>query len=128
MDLEELRKRFIIDEDAIKTRLEPLVGKALLHCKIDKGGQVLITDARLSSRDQLLLVLAARSIASVLDSSISADVTIAEIGEYTGLPANQIRARGTEAIKGKLAEASKRGTYRAIPHRIESFLDSIGGQ
>jgi hypothetical protein len=125
MGLEELRKQFIVDEGAIKSRLEALVTKALLYCKIDKNGHVLITNTKLSAKDQLLLVLAARSIASELDGSIPPTVTIAEIGKFTGLPANQIRARGTDAVKAKFAEAPKPGTYRAIPHRVEAFLDSI---
>jgi hypothetical protein len=125
MNIEELRRQFIMDGDAVKSRLEPLVTKALRHCKIDKAGQVLITNTQLSSKDQVLIVLAARGIASELDPSISADVTIAEIAKCTGLPTNQVRARGTDAIKGKWAEASKPGTYRAIPHRVETFLDSL---
>jgi hypothetical protein len=128
MDLKELRAKFIVEEDAIKSRLEPLVAKAMLHCKVDKSGQVLITNTKLSSRDQLLLILAARWIASQLETTISAEVTVSEVSRFTGLPANQIRARGTEAIKGKFAEASGRGTYRAVPHRIEVFLDGIGDQ
>ena len=128
MDLKELRAKFIVEEDAMKARLEPLVAKAMLHCKVDKSGQVFITNTKLSSRDQLVLILAARSIASELDPSISPSVTVAEIGKFTGLPANQIRARGTDAIRGKFAEAPKPGTYRAIPHRIQVFLDSIGSR
>jgi hypothetical protein len=128
MDLEELRKQFILDDDAVKARLEPLVAKALLHCKLDKAGQVLITNAKLSSRDQLVLILAARWIASELDPGIAAEVTVAEVGKFTGLPANQIRARITEAVKGKFAEALRPGTYRAVPHRIEAFLSSIDGR
>jgi hypothetical protein len=125
MTLEELRKQFLIDDDAVKARLEPLVAKALLHCKVDKSGQVLITNSKLSSRDQLVLILAARWIASELDPGILSEVTVAEVGKFSGLPANQIRARGTEAVKGKFAEALRPGTYRAVPHRIESFLNSI---
>jgi hypothetical protein len=128
LNIEELRKQFIIDGDAVKARIEPLVAKALLHCKIDKTGQVLITNEKLSSRDQLMMVLAARTIAFELDESIPAEVTVAEIGRYTGLPPNQIRARGRDAIKAKLAEAPKPGVYRAIPHRLEGFLDSVAVQ
>ncbi len=125
MNIEELRRQFIMDGDALKTRLEPLVTKALRHCRIDKTGNVLITNVQLSSKDQVLMVLAARRIASELDPSIPAEVTIAEISKCTALPTNQVRARGTDAIKGKWAEAPKPGTYRAIPHRIETFLDGL---
>jgi len=125
MNIEDLKKKFIVDDDVLKTRLELVVDKALNHCKIDKRGQVLITNSRLSTGDQVCLVLSARAIASQLDSSISADVTVAEIGAYTGLPANQVRARGNDAIKAKFAEAPQPGIYRAVPHKIEAFLDGI---
>jgi hypothetical protein len=125
MSIEELKRQFIVDDDALKTRLEPTVTKALGYCRIDKKGQVLITNSNLSTRDQLLMVLAARAIASQLDSSISSDVTVADIGKFTGLPANQIRARGKDAIKAKFAEAPRPGVYRALPHRVEAFLDSL---
>jgi hypothetical protein len=125
MSLDELKKQFIVDEDALKARLEPLVSKALKHCRIDKNGQVLITDSNLSGKEQVRLTLAARAIASQLDTQIPADVTVIEIGKYTGLPANQVRARGKDAIEDKFAESPGAGIYRAIPHKIEAFLDDI---
>jgi hypothetical protein len=125
MGLDELRKQFIVDDDLLKTRIEPLVAKALQHCRIDKKGLVSITNSRMSAANQLRLILAARAIAAQLDESISADVSLADLEACTGLPANQIRARVNDIIKSKFAGAPVRGTYRAVPHKIESFLDSI---
>jgi hypothetical protein len=125
MSIEELKRQFIVDDDALKARLEPIVAKALKHCRIDKKGQVLITNQKLSARDQLLFVLIARTIASQLDPSISPDVTVAEISKFTGLPANQIRARGKDVIGARFAEALEPGIYRAIPGKVELFLDNI---
>ena len=125
MSIEDLKRKFIVDDDVLKSRLEPIVDKALKHCKIDKNGQVLITNTKLSAGDQVRLVLSARVIAAQLDSSIAPEVTVAEIEKYIGLPANQVRARGNDAIRAKFAEASQRGTYRAVPHKVEAFLDSI---
>lgn len=125
MSLEELKKQFIVDEDALKARLEPIVAKALRHCRIDRNGQVLITDSRLSGRDRVRLTLAARAIAAQLDPKIRADVTVPEIEKYLGLPANQVRARGNDAIRDKFAESPRAGVYRAIPYKIEAFLDGL---
>lgn len=125
MNIEDLKRKFIVDDDVLKASLEPIVCKALNHCKIDKKGQVLITDSQLSTKDQVCLVLSARAIAAQLDASISADVTVTEIRTYTGLPANQVRARCNDAIKAKFAVAPAPGTYRAVPHKIETFLDGI---
>jgi hypothetical protein len=125
MSLEILKKQFIVDEDALKARLEAIVAKALKHCRIDKNGQVLITEPSMSNRHQVMLTIAARAVAAQLDSQIAAEVTVAEISKYTGLPANQVRARAKDAIRTKFAESPRAGVYRAIPIKIEAFLDSI---
>src|SRR5579863_7259998 len=103
MNIEELKKQFIVDEDVLKARLEPIVVKALAHCRIDKNGQVLITNAKLSGKQQVWLTLAARAIGSQMDSTISPQVSVVEISKFTGLPANQVRARGKDAIENKFA-------------------------
>ena len=125
MNIEELKRQFIVEGDVLKERLETLVSQALRHCRIDKSGQVLITDTQLSGRDQVKLVLAARAIAALLDENIRPEVSVVEIGKCTGLPANQVRARGKESIEDKFAESTGAGVYRAIPHKIEAFLDSL---
>ena|ERR1700734_1199539 len=125
MSLADITNKFIVSEDAFKQRLERIVGKALKHCVIDRSGQVLIQNQQLSGRDQVKLVLAARSLASQLDDKISATVTVAEISKYTGLPTNQVRARGKEAINDKFADSPTVGLYQAIPNKIEAFLERI---
>jgi len=125
MSIEELRKAFIVDTDLLKARIEPIVRKALNHCQIDKNGNVEIRNAKLSGKDQLKLMLAARAIAAEMDPSISAEVSIAEIAKSTGLPPNQVRARGKDAIEDRFAESPKTGMYRALPHKIEAFLDGL---
>jgi hypothetical protein len=125
MSIADLRKKFIVDEDVLKHRLEPVIEKALKHCRIDKQGQVLVNNERLRAADKVRLILSARAIASELDSSISADVSVAEIAKYTGLPANQVRARSMDAIRERFAESRHTGAYRALAHKVEAFLDSI---
>jgi hypothetical protein len=125
MSLDELKKQFIVSEDTLKERLEAVVAKALKRCRIDESGQVLIMDSNLPGKDQVKLTLAARALAAQLDVQIAAEVTVLEISKYTGLPANQVRARGKDAIRDKFAESPAAGVYRAIPKKIEAFLDSI---
>lgn len=125
MGIEELRKQFIVDEDLLKSRLEPVVTKALVHCRIDKDGRVEIRNTGLSGKDQVKLTLAARVIGAEMDPAISPDVSVAEITKFTGLPANQVRARGKDAIEDKFAQSPRSGIYRALPHKIEPFLDGL---
>jgi hypothetical protein len=125
MSIEELKKQFIAEDDVLKARLEPIVRKALAHCRIDKNGQVLITNEKLTGREQIRLILAARAIGSQMDSNISSEVSVVEITKYTGLPANQVRARGKDSIEDKFAESPRPGIYRAMPHKVEAFLDCL---
>ena len=119
--IEELKKQFIVDENLLKSRLEPVVGKALAHCRIDKDGRVEIRNTKLSGKEQVKLTLAARAIGSEMDSAISPEVSVLEISKFTGLPANQVRARGKDAIEEKFAQSPRSGVYRAMPHKIEAF-------
>lgn len=123
--IEELRKEFIVDENVLKSRLEPVVTKALAHCRIDKDGRVEIKSIGLSGRDQVKLTLAARVIGAEMDPTIAPDVSVAEIARFTGLPPNQVRARGKDAIEDKFAQSPRSGVYRALPHKIEAFLDGL---
>jgi hypothetical protein len=125
MGIEELKREFLVDEDVLKVRLEPLVRKALQHGKIDKQGQVLITNESLSAKDRIMFALAARAIGTELEPAISASVSAAELVKYTGLPANQVRARCTELVESRLVESPERGVYRVVPHKIEAFLDGL---
>jgi hypothetical protein len=124
-DVQELKNKWFVDGDFLKSRLEPLVAKANCHCKITKEGTVIILDSKLPAKEQVQLVLSARAIAAQMDSEISAEVTAADISKYTGLPTNQVRARANDTIKEKFAVASRRGTYRAIAQKVEPFLDAI---
>jgi len=60
-----------------------------------------------------------------MDSAISRDLTVAEIAKFTGLPPNQVRARGKDAIEDKFALSPRSGIYRALPHKIEPFLKGL---
>jgi hypothetical protein len=125
MGIEELRKQFVVDQDVLKSRLEAIVTKALVYCRIDKHGRVEIRQTGLSGKDQVKLTLAARVIGAEMDPAIPPDVSAAEIAKLTGLPANQVRARAKDAIEDKFAESPRSGIYRALPHKIESFLDGL---
>jgi hypothetical protein len=124
VSLDELKRQFIV-KDAFKDRLEQLVSKALKHCQIDEKGQVLILNSRMSGPNQVRLTLAARALASRLEPTILAEVTVADISTSTGLPANQVRARCKDAISANFAEPAGAGVYRAISNKVEAFLDSL---
>jgi hypothetical protein len=125
MDLNELRDRFLVDDDIRQDRLAKLVEKALAHCVVHKNGAVELRHGRLAGKDQVKLVLSARLIASSLEESLPGDVTVDQLSEYTGLPKNQAAARAKECLDERFAERSARGSYRARSLKVEEFLDSL---
>jgi hypothetical protein len=125
MSIEELKKKFIVDDDALKNRLEAIATKALKHCVLDTKGNVLFNDPKLTPTERLRLTLAARAIGSQMDSKMKSEVSIDELSENSGLPKNQVRARAAELVKQKLAVSPKRGVYKAVAHKVEALIDSV---
>ena len=125
MSIEDLKKKFIVDDDVLKNRLEEIATKALEHCVVDKKGNVHFNSSNLSAREKLSLILAARAIASQMDETIKSDVSMAELTLISGLPEKQITARIAELTKDKLVTSSKKGIYSAVPHKVEALLNSV---
>src|ERR1700730_17873789 len=99
MSIEEIKKKFIIDDDALKTRLGPIATKALQHCVLDAKGNVHFNDPKLTPRQKLRLTLAARAIGAQMDAKIKSEVSVQELSANTGLPNEQVSARGAELVK-----------------------------
>lgn len=125
MSIEELRKKFIVDDDVLKNRLEEIATKALQLCVLDKKGNVHFNNSKLSPREKLRLTLAARAIASQLDETLRGEVSVADLAANSGLPENQVRARAAELTKARLISSPKKGFFAAVPHKVEALLDSV---
>lgn len=126
MSIEDLRKKFIVDDDVLKSRLEAIVTKALVHCVIDKKGAVHFNDPRLTTKEKLQLTLAARAVASQMGCGVQAEVSVAELSENCGIPKDQVYARAADLINERSTTSPKKGYYAAVPHKVEALLDSIG--
>jgi hypothetical protein len=127
MSIEDLKKKFIVDDDVLKNRLEEIGAKALQLCVLDKKGNVHFNNSKLSPSEKLRLTLAARAIASQLDETVSGEVSVAELATNSGMAENQVRARASDLVKEKSAISPKRGFYAAVPHKVEALLDSVTG-
>ena len=125
MSIEELKKQFIVDDDVLKKRLESIGTKALEHCVVDKKGAVHFNNPKLTAKEKFQLTLAARAIASQMDSGLKAEVSVAELCA-NGIPKEQVYARAADLINEKYATSPKKGYYAAVPHKVEAMLDSIG--
>jgi hypothetical protein len=122
---EELRKQFVVGSDIIRNRIEDLVQKALQFCVITENGTVHMNIKGLGAKNQVKLVLAARSLAAELDTGITAETGFDDLVASTGLPPNQLRARMTDVINEHFASSPRKGVYVANPHKIEAFLDAL---
>ena len=125
MSIEDLKKKFIVDDDVLKNRLEEIATKALQLCVLDKKGNVHFNNSKLNPTEKLRLTLAARAIASQLDETVSCEVSVAELATNSGMAGNQVRARASDLVKEKSATSPKRGFYAAVPHKVEALLDSV---
>jgi hypothetical protein len=125
MNLETLAKKFIVSDDWLRDRLEVVTSELLRHCVTDRVGQVHVSNPNLSAKQRVMLVLVARMVASQFEPKISSTVTVKELAKSTGLPENQVRARGNDWVKRKFADSPKRGAFRAVQHKIEDFLNIL---
>jgi hypothetical protein len=122
MSIEELKKKFIVDDDALKTRLEAIATKALQRCVLDTKGNVHFNNPKLKPREKLRLMLAARAIGAQLDSKMKSEISVEELSANTGLPKDQVYARAAELVKEKLATSPRRGYYVAVPYKVEALV------
>ncbi len=127
MDREELKRKFILDDAAIRDSLEEVVNIALQYCALDASGRVHLKQYDLAGKVRVKVVLSAKAIANQLDESFSADITVADLSKATGLAENQARARASEAVDEGFAESAVRGSYRASPFRVAQFLKELSG-
>jgi hypothetical protein len=127
MDREELKRKFILDDSAIKDSLEDVVNIALRYCAVDTKGNVHLKEHDLPGKLRVKVVLSAKTIANQLDEALSAEISVADLSKATGLAENQARARASESVDEGFAESPARGSYRASPFRVVQFLKGLAG-
>jgi hypothetical protein len=124
-NLEELKSQFLVSSSLSEAKMLSLLRMAIEHCAVDQRGHVEIKTQGLTSRDKIVLILAARYIAHHLDESIHADVTAEEIAKNALIAPDQVRARTSDLVRDKMIESSGRGVFRALAYKIEPFLNGL---
>ena len=125
-DVEELKKKFIVDEGTYESeRMKDDVDRLLKFCRVTSKGSVLITDARLTDKKKVALVIVARYIGNKLDKKIPEVVNGEEIAVYTKIDQLGVNARVKEVIDEGFASREGKGQYKTNPGRITDFLDGI---
>lgn len=122
---EDIRKKFIVDEDAAQQVTEQLIEKALRFGRISKSGRIIIDRSDLSQDNKLRIALILRFLAHQLDSEISESVRPVELTGVIGEKGGAVVARLGHIVKEGFAKKSGRGEYVVYHYKIESFLDEM---
>jgi hypothetical protein len=123
--LEELKKKFIVEENLEGKKLEDFVKRILPFCKITKDGEVIIEIEKPTTTEKVKLALVAKKLASHLDSNISPETNFDTLSKSLDIPRDQVKARLKELTDEKFALRVDRGKYKANPLKIGKFLSDI---
>ncbi len=133
--LEDLEKKFILDEDAGLKNIEGAINRISAVCRLDKTGGVtfmsLSMQKKLTVSERTAAILAARYLASQLQKKLGKEVSISEVVKSSEI-ANMLReqkniidARLKELKDSKKAILVSKGAYKVAPYSIDDILDSI---
>jgi len=119
--MEELRKKFIVEEKLDERRVTNYIERTLPFCKISKEGQVIL-EVKVTSLQQVKLALVARFLANYLDKSITAEISNHELSTSLNIPEDQIAARLGDLREEKFATSVRKGVSQVNPLQIERFI------
>lgn len=123
--MEELRRKFIVEEKLDEKRITEYVQRSLKFGKVSIDGGVIIEREGLSTKDQVGLALVMRFLANCLEKDISAEVSVKELSQNLGVPEDQVAARLADLKDEKMAIRVDKGVYKVNPTQIGKFLDSL---
>lgn len=123
--MEELRRKFIVEEKLDEKRITEYVQRSLKFGKVSIDGGVIIERGGLSTKDQVGLALVMRFLANCLEKDISAEVSVKELSQNLGVPEDQVAARLADLKDEKMAIRVDKGVYKVNPTQIGKFLDSL---
>jgi len=126
--MEELKKKFIVEERLEERILSKYVERILPFCKISRDGGIIIENSRIITLEKIKLSLAARFLANYLENNIPAEISIAEISSSLSIPKDQVAARLKELKDTKFALSVSKGVYRVNPLQIGRFLNEMEGK
>ena len=125
--MEELRKKFIVEEKVDEKKISEYIERALKFGKVSiDGGIIIEKEEDMVTKDKVGLALIMRFLANRLEKEISAEVTPKELSQSLNIPEEQIAARLSElTTKDKVAIRVAKGVYKANPFQIGKFLNYL---
>lgn len=122
---DELKNKFIVDEDHLRQGTERLIKKALKYGRVSKNSDVIVDKAHLSQDNTLKLSLVLRYLAHSLDETIPGNVRPSELTKVMGERIESVGSRLSQLAKGGFVKKSGYGQYMVQPYRVEKFLDEL---
>ena len=123
--MEELRKKFIVEEKINEKKLSEYVQRSLNFGKVSIDGGIIIEKEGMSTKDQIGLALIMRFLANHLEKEIPAEVNVKELSLSLSIPEDQVVARLAELKEDKIAIRVNKGVYKANPLQIGKFLEDV---
>jgi hypothetical protein len=123
--LEDLKKKFIVDDSFDEKKLAEYVGRLLPFCKISKSGEILVEIEQATTVEKVKLGLAARFVANNLQKEIPSEIDADDLSKFLDIPKNQVAARLNELKDNKFAISVERGLFSINPRALSPFLDEM---
>jgi len=122
---DDLRSKFIVDEESVKKSTTQLIEKALKYGRVSKNGDVIIDQSNLSQDNKLKLALILRFLAHSLDETISESVRPTELTRIMGERIESVGSRLSKLAKENFVKKSGYGQYVVQHYRIQKFFDDL---
>ncbi|MEK6937181.1 MAG: phage head-tail connector protein [Nanoarchaeota archaeon] len=132
INLQNLKNKFLIDEDAELENIEHLIDRFSEFVKVDLGGHVVFKDKNLRSNltipEKILVVIAARFLASKLQEKLKGEVTISptvdagEITKFINVQKTVVAARLKELKDERKILSPRTGVFSIAPYNIDSII------
>jgi len=123
--MEELRKKFIVEEKLDEKMITEYIERSLRFGKVSIDGGVIIEKEGMATKDQIGLAVVMRFLANRLEKGISAEVNTKELSQNLGIPEDQVAARLADLRDEGVVIRVDKGVYRVNPTRIGRFLDYL---
>jgi hypothetical protein len=123
--MENLRKRFIVEENLEEKKITEYVERVLPFCKVTKNGAIWLGERPVTNLEKVKIALVARFLANRIEQSIPSEITANELSNSLEIPQDQIRARLKDVRDSKFAFSSENGKHKVRPSEIGKFLDEL---
>jgi hypothetical protein len=123
--MENIRKRFIVDENLDEKKIEGYAERLLPFCKVTKNGGISLSERPVTTLEKVKIALVTRFLANSLEQSIPAEITAEELSNSLEIPRDQINARLKDVRDSKFGSVSDNGKYKAKPIEVVKFIDEL---